>query len=370
MMNKISWWRTDFGEEEIRKVSESIANEHLSQGPVTEEFEKGIANTLDVPYVAATTSGSMSILMALIAIGIKPGDEVIVPNRTWIATAHAPLILGAKVVLVDVEPKQPIVDVKQIESKITPRTKAIIAVHLNGRAAYMKEINRIAKSHRLIVIEDAAQAFCSKNEDGMLGLQSSMGCFSLSVAKLISTGQGGFVVTKDEALYERLKAMRTHGVSDLINVSYTQMGFNFRFTDIQASIGVIQLKYLNERIEKVKAVYRKYESRINEFSFLKLIPVNVEAGEIPIYIEVLCPERSKLMQFLAERNIQTRPFYPCLNMASYFENKDIFPNSAVFGTQGLFLPCGPGQSLENVDRVFEALNAFKKHARAEYAKKS
>jgi perosamine synthetase len=358
-MTEISWWRTSFGTDEAEKVAEAIANENISQGPVTAEFERRLAEVLDVPYVVATTSGSMALLMTLWAAGIGPGDEVIVPNRTWIATAHAPLLLGAKVVLVDVEEERPIMDVTQIESAITQRTKAIIPVHLNGRSVNMHEVQRIAKKHNLAVIEDAAQALGSRNEDGLLGTQSDLGCFSLSVAKIIATGQGGFIVTRDESLYRKLVAMRTHGVSDIVNASWTQPGFNFRFTDILASIGLVQLKRLPERIEKVKSIHARYSEAMPDLPFIKLIPVNIDAGEIPIYIEVLCPEREHLIQFLAERGIQTRPFYPDLNIAPYFGSTGRFPRSEVFGGQGLFLPSGPDQPLVNVERVLEALYEFR-----------
>ena len=316
---EIPWWRTHFGEEEIQHVIDSIHNEHISQGPVTAGFEKQIAETLNVPYVVACTNGSVALLMALMAVGVKPGDEVIVSNRTWIATAHAPLILGAKTVLVDVEPDRPIIDANRIEEKITPKTKVIIPVHLNGRSAKMKEINRIAEKYGITVIEDAAQAFCSINEDGFLGCQSSIGCFSLSIPKLISTGQGGFLVTKNHQIYEWLNLMRTHGVADLVNSSFTKLGFNFRFTDILASIGIQQLRKLDDRIKKVEAVYHKYENELHQFSFVTLIPVNIDSGEIPIYVDILCSKRDELMKFLSDRDIQTRPFYPNLETANYFE---------------------------------------------------
>ena len=357
-MSTISWWRTTFGEEEISRIAGSIRHEHISQGPVTAEFERSIAGILDVPCVVATTSGSTALLMACIAAGIGPGDEVIVPNRTWIATAHAPYLLGAKVVLVDVEADYPIMDVTGLEQKITSWTKAIMPVHLNGRSAALDEVNRIAEAHGLKVIEDASQAFCSRNIKGFLGAQSYAGCFSLSVAKLISTGQGGFVVTGSEETYEQLKMMRTHGVSDVINAEFSQMGFNFRFTDIQASIGLAQLERLKGRIERLEAVYERYAVAIPELPFLKFIPVNIEAGEIPLYIEVLCSERDKLIRFLADNGIQARPFYPGLDSAVYFECVGDYPNSRKFGEQGLFLPCGPDQPIENVDRVIEILKLY------------
>lgn len=358
MPETISWWRTNFGKEEVALIADSIAGEHISQGKVTAEFESRISKVLDVPYVVATTSGSMAILISLIAAGIKPGDEVVVPNRTWIATAHAPLILGAKVIFADVEKDRPLLDVASLKGKITKRTKAIIPVHLNGRSVNMPEVNKLADKFGLKVIEDAAQAFCSRNEFGFLGCQSLAGCFSLSVAKLISTGQGGFVVTRDKKFYEQLRLLRTHGVSDLIDVSYTQPGFNFRFNDILSSIGIVQLTRLQERIKKVKSIYKKYEEKLPGLGFIKLIPVNLENGEIPLYVEVLTPHRKKLVDFLKRNSIQVRPFYPDLNTAAYFKDTGIYPRSAIFGEQGLFLPCGPGQTEKNIEFVLEILQNF------------
>lgn len=355
----ISWWRTYFGSEEIDRVSDSIKHGHLSQGPVTAEFEKQIGDILNAPYVVSTTSGSVALLMALLSAGIGPGDEVIVPNRTWIATAHAPLLIGAKTVLIDVEADYPVMDTAQIEAYITPRTKAIMPVHLNGRSVCMDDVNKIAHKHNLIVIEDAAQAFCSRNSNGFLGCQSYAGCFSLSVAKLISTGQGGFIVTNHEDMHRKLTQWRTHGVSDFINTTFTHIGFNFRFNDIQASIGLEQLKRLPDRIKRVKAVYSKYAAGLDDLPFLKLVPVDIEAGEIPIYVEVLCSEREPLTEFLADHDIQVRPFYPDLDTATYFACDGDFPNSRKFGREGLFLPCGPDQPFENVDRVLETLHDFR-----------
>jgi len=357
-MHQIPFWRSSFGEEEIAQIANSIRNGHISQGTVTEEFEQQIGDTLNVPYVVVTTSGSMALLMACIAAGIGPGDEVIVPNRTWIATAHAPLLLGAKVTFIDVKVNVPIMDASLIEQKIKPQTKAIMPVHLNGHSVDMKVVNRIAKENDLIIIEDAAQAFCSKNKSGFLGCQSFAGCFSLSIAKLISTGQGGFVVTKDKDTYGKLRLIRTHGVSSLFEVSYAMMGLNFKFTDILASIGIEQIKLISKRIIRYKTIYDKYALGISNLPFLKLIPVDVESGEIPIYIEVLCHKREKLVDYLANNGIQTKLFYPDLDTAVYFDCTEDFPNSRLFASQGLMLPSGPDQPLEDVDTVIEILKAF------------
>ena len=355
----IPYWRTSFGNGEADAIKAAIDSEHVSQGPIVKQFEQQLSTYLGVPYVVATTSGSMALLMSLLAAGVGPGDEVIVPNRTWIATAHAPFLLGATVKLIDVEADRPIMNARLIESAIGARTKAIIPVHMCGRSADMRTINAIAKKYKLCVIEDAAQALGSRNLDGYLGTQSDMGCFSFSVAKIISTGQGGVVVTSNENLFLKLVAMRTQGVGDVLNAEWTQPGFNFRFTDILAAIGISQLKVLDARIQKVKQIYKKYERGIADLPFLKLIPVNYDEGEVPVYIEILCNDREKLVHYLKLRGIQSRPFYPDLNTANYFNNHGYYPNSVLFGKNGLYLPAGPEQSLENIHIVIQALNEYK-----------
>ncbi len=357
-MNRISWYRTSFGEEEIESVRNAISNEHISQGVETEKLEAIVAQSLDVPYAVVTTSGSAALLMSMIAYDIKLGDEVIIPNRTWIATPHAPLMRGAKVTLADVTDNQ-IIAASDIEKRITGRTKAIIPVHLNGKSADMREINRIAQSYGLRVIEDACQALFSRNEEGYLGTQSDIGCFSLGITKLISTGQGGFLITRDEETYEKLKLIRNHGTVSNINALYTQLGFNFKFTDIQASIGIAQFVRRNEKISHVRKVYDLYRQGIEGLEHIKLFPVNIRKGEIPLYTEALSHKRKALMEYLAARGIQTRPFLPSLESAHYIGDGQKFPNSDVFTNNGLFLPCGPSQSLENVQTVIDALKSFK-----------
>ena len=358
-MTKIPWWRTSFGEDEARSLAASISAEHISQGPVTAEFERRIGEALDVPYAVVTTSGSVALLMALMALGIGRGDEVIVPNRTWIATAHAAMMLGAEVVLVDVLAELPVMDMSRVREKITSRTKAIMPVHLDGRAVDMDAIHEVSEEHGLKVVEDACQAFFSRNGAGFLGTRSDAGCFSLGVTKLISTGQGGVVVTRDEETYEKLKMVRNNGVVDHFDPTYAVLGLNFKFTDLLASIGMVQLSQVPRRIAHVGAVYDRYASAIAnmELPHLALVPVNVGAGEVPLYVEVLCDQRDVLRAYLNSQGIESRPFLPNLSSAPYMPDGS-FLHSDVFDSQGLFLPAGPDQPLENVDRVIEALRAF------------
>ena len=356
----ISWWRTSFGDGEVEKLRESVQKECIGQGLVTEEFEEEISLALNVPFVVATTNGSAALYMALLSLGIGHGDEVIIPNRTWIASANAILLTGAKVVLVDVRSDLPLIDVAQIQSKITTQTKALMPVHLNGRSADMQGIQRLAEKFGIPIIEDACQAFFSSNSSGYLGTQSDVGCFSLGLTKLVSTGQGGFVVTKNRDVYERLKCIRNHGVTDEFTESYDQFGFNFKFTDLLASFGLVQLSRVSKRIVHLNKIYAKYESAISKFKCVNLLPVNVLSGEILLYAEVLCPERKELENFLHFHNIQARIVPPDLSLSSCFKDDGSFPNSIRFSDQGLYLPCGPEQPLENIDFVMDTLYDFER----------
>jgi perosamine synthetase len=357
----IDWWRTSFGSKEIRSLANSISNEHISQGSVTAEFEAKFSQALNVPYAVATTSGSVALLMALMALGIQRGDEVILPNRTFIATAHAALLLGAKVVLVDVLPDIPALDVSQVRRKITRKTKAIMPVHLCGRAVDMEEVQKIARDYGLVVVEDACQAMFSKNATVYLGTQSDAGCFSLGVTKLLSVGQGGVVVTHRKDVYEKLKLIRNHGVRDTFAADYQHLGFNFKFTDMMASIGLVQLTRLTERIARLNTIFGTYISAFTEFApFIKMIPVKSFQGELPLYIEALCHDRLRLMRHLESHSIRARPFLPDLHLSPHLNNRGEFPNSQKFCQQGIFLPTGPSQSMDNIRRVIEVLRTFGK----------
>jgi len=358
-MSKIPWYYVSFGDEEFLSLKNTFDIRSFGMGPITRQFEEKLAEYIDVPYVVATSSGTAALTMALMALDIGKGDEVIVPNRTWIATAHAVTMVGAKVVLVDVESDTPLISVEAIEKSITPKTRAIIPVHLGGRIADMESINSIANKYNLSVIEDSAQALGAKFKGRHAGTLSDIGCFSLSMGKLIATGQGGFCVTKNKDLYEKLRLLRSQGVDDILNPKYTINGFNFRITDLQSSLGLAQTYKIDRRIEYLNKIYSIYEKEFEKHKKIELIPVDYKSGEVPLYIEVLCEEREKIINYLSNNNIQTRPFYPDLDNAEYLKVKNKhFSNSKIFSSKGLFLPSGPDQKEENVHHVISLLHSY------------
>jgi len=356
--SEIPFWRIEVGQQEKDAVLQAMNENRFSMGATCVELESEIAKALDVPYVLCTTSGSMALLMGCIAMGIGPGDEVIVPTRTFIATAHAPNIVGAKVVLADCLADTTTVDVGDIERKITPRTKAIMPVHLNGRAADMAAIMALAQDKGLAVIEDACQGLFGHHPTmGAMGTIGNCGCFSFSMVKLVTTGQGGAIVTRDKDVYEKLLAIRNHGVADVVSHKYLEPGGNFKFNDLQASIGLGQVRDRERKIHHVNAIYQRYVEGLDDLEFVKILPVDIASGGVALWTEALCEDRNNLMDWLSERGVQTRKFVPCCHSAPHFAGGN-FPNSDRFNACGFNLPCGPDFPMEWVDRVVEILRKY------------
>ena len=360
VMRKIPWWQTEFSTGEADAASKAVSAGRLSQGPIVAQFEDLLRDYLGVRNVVATTSGSDALLLSLWAAGIRPGDEVLVPNRTWIATAHSVLLLGAVPIIIDTDIDRPVISLADLEKKVSSKTKAVIPVHLNGRDAHIDDVINFGNRYELKVIEDAAQALGSKDLSGsFLGTKSLAGCFSLSVAKVISSGQGGFIASNDDEFAMQLRLMRTHGVENVVEPkNWNRPGFNFRFTDVLASIGIEQFKKLDSRLNRLRQIHQKYEDGLLSVSGINLINVNVSQGEIGPYIEVLCEDRQALIAHLNNFGIETRIFYPDVDKADYLSPNSENSNSKKFGQEGLYLPSGPALSDESIDFVVEKIKEF------------
>jgi len=360
-MKQVPWWSNSFDNGEAEAVRKAVTSKNLSQGPIVLEFERQIGQFLKTGSVIATTSGTDALVLSLTALGIGQGDEVLVPDRTWIATAHAVHAVGATPVFIEVEPKRPVIDMTSLGESLTPRTKAVITVHMNGRDAHSQELESFCAGHGLLMLEDAAQALGASNARGFLGCQSVAGIFSLSVAKVIASGQGGFVVTNDDELAERLRAIRTHGVENVLTAKWQMAGLNFRFTDVLASIALVQLALLPERLDRLREIYRRYARGLADIGAVALIEEDLDAGEIGPYIEVLVENRATWVKELADRGIETREFYPQLRVANYWRPpsrpySSTFENSDKFATMGLYLPSGPSLTDPQIDRTLAALH--------------
>jgi dTDP-4-amino-4,6-dideoxygalactose transaminase len=363
-MNKknIPWWKTVLGQEEIEVVRKSILNRNITQGIITKDFENQLAGLLGVPYLVLVNSGSSALLAALIACGIGPGDEVIIPGFTFIATVQAPLILGAKVRLVDVKPNRPVIDENSIEAAVNSKTKAIIPVHLNGRAANLEKINKIAKKYKLSVIEDAVQALCSKYKGEFLGTQSDIGVFSLGVTKFITAVQGGFLVTRKKDIFNKLQKIKNHGCLSLEGgvLKCETLGFNFKFNDLFAGIGLKQLEKVKDKIKSFQNIYSFYKKELVSVSYMDLVEVKQGAGELPLWIEVISKKREKVLRLLKQKKVEAKPFHKSIGEISYIKNRKKLKYSQFYAKKGLILPSGPDQKNKDLKYVIEAIKEIEK----------
>ena len=352
----VPWWWTEIGQKELKGLEKAVRNRHINAGPVCEQLQRRLAELLAVPHVVLTTSGSAALLLSLLACGVGPGDEVILPAYTFIAAGHAAMLLGARVRLVDVRPDRPLMDAGQIEAAITSRTRVIVAVHTDGMACDVAAINAVAARHGLKVVEDAAQAFASRGRDGMLGTLGDAGAFSMGITKLITTGEGGFVAAGNDQTHARLLKLRNHGVVAIADNVFDEFGFNFRFNDMLAGIGLAQVQRLPERIEAVKQVYRFYCRQLKGLHYLKMIDVRLADGELPLWSQAVCAEREKVVAMLRDRGIEARRFHPPLADSRHLDAAGDFPCARFFAAHGLILPSGTDQPLENLHRTVEALH--------------
>jgi len=355
-MKQISWWNRKIGIEEITEIVSAVENKNIGMGKITELLEQEISEILNVPYVVVTNSGSSALFISLSVLGIGFGDEVIIPDRTFIATAHAVQLTGAKVILTDVNKNNTNIDVTQIEKKISSKTKAIIPVHLNGRAVQMDEINEIAQRYNLKVIEDSCQSFMSKNSNNQfLGTMSDLGCFSMGLTKLITTVYGGFIVCHKKKVYKKLIRYRNHGIYNPNELSYNTLGFNFKVSDMMMSMGRTQLINYKATIKHCKKIYNLYAKTIESLDFIDLIAVDLKY-EIPLYIEVFSSNKIEVVKYLEKKGISINHMTPSLHLSKHLDQEKFdFDNSINFNKYGFSLPCGPDQKIKDIKYVLSKL---------------
>lgn len=355
--DRVPWWKTELGDAEVESVTRAIRQRHIHHGPVCRQLEEGLAERLGLPYVVSTTSGSVALLLSLLASDVGPADEVLLPALTFIAPAHAAKLLGAGVRIVDVRADRPLIDVDAIEAALTPRTRAIVVVHMNGRAADIEAVARIGRRRGVRVVEDCAQAFLSRGPGGWLGTQGDVAAFSLGLTKLMTTGEGGFVATRDRTTFERLVRLRNHGVHRIADNRFDDFGCNFRMTDIQAAVGLAQLERLDEKVAGVRRVYDFYRSALPGIPGVELLKVDVGNGELPLWSEALVERRDAVLAGLAERGVDAKAFHPCLAESHHLRIEGRYPNATRFADAGVTLPSGPDQSESNLLATVEALRA-------------
>lgn len=362
MHKKISWWTPQIGEEERKLIKKVLDNNFPNEGELTALFEKKLADLLGCKYTVVVTSGTAAMFLSLKALGIKHGDEVIVPDITFIATANAVEMCGAKPVLVDIDSSTMNIDTKAFSKAITPKTKAVIPVHVSGRAADMEEIMEVADDNNIKIVEDAAEAFLSKHKGKSLGTFGRTGCFSFSPAKTITTGQGGAIAINDSELNVRLKELKDQGRpargtgGDDIHHS---IGYNFKFTDLQAAVGLGQLNYVKQRIERIKRNYQLYEENLHGLKGFSLFKLKINEGESPQWVDAIVEQRDKLDKHLSDNGIECRRFwFPLHTQAPYKMPDNNFPNSTKLSPKAIWLPSSFTLTDGDIKRICKNIKNF------------
>ncbi|MEM9296789.1 MAG: DegT/DnrJ/EryC1/StrS family aminotransferase [Bacteroidota bacterium] len=341
-LRTIPWWQPELGGKELPLVNEVLESNYLNDGEVTRKLEKLFAARVQAEFAVGTTSGTAALALALQAVGVGYGDEVLVPDITFIATANAVTLAGAKVVLVDIDPKSLGMCPKDMIQKITDSTKAVVPVHISGRGTTIYDIAKIARAHNLFVIEDAAEALGSYYKGDFLGTIGDLGCYSLSPNKTITSGQGGVIVTNSDSWLKRLRELKDQGRAVQgtgADDEHVSVGYNFKLTNIQSAIGLGQFELLEMRLERLRRNYIIYCEELSAIDGVQLFPVDVEGQETPQWTDGLFDRKDKLYEYLHNKNIHCRKFwFPIHQSKPYFSRDELFPNSTAIWESAMWLP--------------------------------
>ncbi len=323
----------------------------------TEEFEECICQFTGSRYCAIVNNGTVALSVALLALEVSPGDEVIVPDLSMIATANCAKMIGAKPVFVDVEPQTLCLDLDRVAEAVTPRTKAVIHVSFNGRANDLERLKAWCRSRGIGLLEDAAQSLGSYSGGHHLGTVGDLGTFSFSAPKIITTGQGGAVITQDSKLAERVRRIKDFGRQQGGVDIHDTIGFNFKFTDIQAVIGIEQMKKLPSRVDRKKAIYDRYRRQLAGLSDIEWIETDLKTTT-PWFIDIFTDAPEKLLAFLKVKGIGSRRIYPPIHSQKAYDRDGFYPVTERYSTRGLWLPSSAFLSDEDIDYTCAAVREF------------
>ncbi|MCE1203791.1 MAG: DegT/DnrJ/EryC1/StrS family aminotransferase [Holophagaceae bacterium] len=358
----------DLGGQELAYVTQAIQEGWISStGRFLTRFETEFAQFCGTRHALACANGTVAIHLLLLGMGLGPGDEVIVPSFTYVASANAVTYTGARPVLVDSEPVTWTVDPRHVEAAITPRTKAIMAVHLYGHPAPMAALLDIGRRHGIPVIEDAAEAHGAKVEGRTVGGLGFAATFSFYGNKILTTGEGGMVTTDDDALAARLRQLRGQGMDPERRYWFPLVGYNYRMTNLAAALGCAQLERAEELIAHRLRIARGYRERLaphQERLGLQLASEASWARSVHWLSCILVPaaQRDLLMTFLAERQIETRPFFPPMHRLPMYADPSFrqgrpLPVAEALGDTGINLPTYTALSDADLDRICGAILA-------------
>ena len=372
---KIPLFKIYWDEEDIKLTSEAIKKGmSWATGPNIVAFERMIADYIGAKYCLAFNSGTSALHVLLLAYDIGPGDEVIVPSFTFIATANALLFVGAKPVFADIEEGTYGLDPEDVEGKITSKTKAILPIHYGGSPCLVRELREIADAHGLILIEDAAEALGARIGEKKAGAFGHSAMLSFCQNKIITTGEGGAIVTDSKEIYEKLKLLRSHGrqeTSDYFTsaeyMDYVTLGYNFRISDILAALGIAQLN----KVDKIIEMRRRNAEYMNQrlCGIEEITPPRVPEDYFHVYqmyairVKGDKDSRDELMTFLGSRGIMTKANFHPVHLTKLYRERlghraGELPITEKVSNQVLTLPMYPTLTEEEIDYIREQINDF------------
>jgi perosamine synthetase len=339
-----------------------------SAGNYVTLFENSFAEYCNVKHAIACCNGTVALHLALMALGVEPGDEVIVPTLTFVATPNSVVYCGAQPVFVDSEPVTWNIDPEKVEAKITNRTKGIIAVHLYGHPAEMAELRKIADRHGLFLLEDAAEAVGAMFDGNIVGSLGDAATFSFYANKIITTGEGGMVVTNDDAIAERVRLLHGQGMDPNRRYWHPVVGYNYRMMNLAAAVGLGQLETIDRHIELRLSVASKYQEQLNGTPGIQFQPEQPWARHVYWMFSVILdpniwPQREVVAKELDQQGVETRPvFYPAHTMPPYEEasRNEEFPVARWLNENGLSLPTWAGMTEKDIRFVCDALKKTRK----------
>lgn len=358
-INQIEPWIDSSELDELKKVIDST---FITENKATEEFENRIKELTGSKYAIAITNGTAALYCCLKALGIGKGDEVIVPNMTFIATSNAVIMADAKPIFCEVDEKTFCISPEKFEKLINKKTKAVIPVHLYGQSADMETIMSISEKHNIFVVEDAAQGIGVRFKGKHVGSFGHMGILSFYGNKTITCGEGGIILTDSEELRDKCYILKNHGRPERGTFKHEHIGFNFAFTEMQAAIGISQMKKLPKIIDKKKQICDFYYQELSNIS-KELQPVFLDNNCEPVFwfTSFLCEKKNELKKFLLDKGIQTRDFFYPLHLQpcySKIKTKGKFTISEKIYSKGISLPSSYNLTYEQQKYIIDSIREF------------
>ena len=355
-------------ERELHELARVIESTFVIEHDLTREFENMTAVLTGAKHAIAMCNGTAALFVCLKALGIGAGDEVIIPNLTFIATANAAILAGATPVLCEIREDTFCIDVEQAEKLITGRTRAVMPVHLYGQSADMTAVMDFASRHKLKVIEDAAEGVGVRFNSQHVGTFGDMGILSYYGNKTVTCGEGGVVLTNDDRLAAEAYKLKNHGRAKRGTFIHESVGFNFAFTDLQAAIGIAQMKKMPAIVNKKRAIHDCYVEQLRDVKQFEAVHIDPRCEPVFWFTSFLCDEANELSAFLQRQNVQSRGFFyplhqqPCYADSKHIENIKLdFRISEKVYRRGISLPSSYGLTREDQAIVIEQIRYFYAH---------